>query len=103
MLQPQGGIVKCPPDGKNSFLSLLQDEMTGDHYIVTRGIPEVIDLMTEIAEQSSAKRKAEAKELAAVDQAKKPRHGSSAAKILVKTWLDSPKSKKLFLSNSANE
>jgi hypothetical protein len=58
--------------------------------------------MSEIAEQSSAKRKAEAK-LAAVDEAKKPKHGSTAAKILVETSWDSPEAKKLFLGNSNDE
>ena len=64
-----GGIVQRPPDGKNNFLSLLQDKMIGDHYSVARGVPEIVDLSSEIAEQSSAKRKAEAK-LAAVDEVK---------------------------------
>jgi hypothetical protein len=77
--------------------------MIGDHYSVARGLPEVIDLTTEIAEQSSAKRKAEAKELAALDQPKKPRHGSSAAKMLVGTYWDSPEAKKLFLGDSEDE
>ena len=70
-----------------------------NHYSVARGIPEVVDLTSEIAEQSSAKRKAEAK-LAAVDQAKKPKNGSPAAKILVETYWDSPEAKKLFLGDS---
>jgi hypothetical protein len=64
-----GGGVECPPDGKKSFLSLLQDPSIGDHYSVARGVPGVIDLTSEIAEQSSARRKAEAK-LAAVDEVK---------------------------------
>jgi hypothetical protein len=51
-----GGIVEHPPDGKKSFLSILQDEKNGDHYGVTCGVPKVIDLMSEVAEQSSAKR-----------------------------------------------
>jgi hypothetical protein len=98
-----GGIVECPPDGKKNFLSLLhQDKMIGDHYSVARGVPEVVDLMSGIAEQSSAKRKVESK-LAAVDQAKKPKHGSNAAKILVETYWDSPEAKKLFLGNSNDE
>jgi hypothetical protein len=45
-----GRIVKCPPDGKKNFLSLLQDKMIGDHYSVARGVPEVVDLTSEIAE-----------------------------------------------------
>ena len=52
--------------------------------------------------QSSAKRKAEAK-LAAVDRAKKPKHGSPAAKMLVETYWDSPEAKKLFLGDSNDE
>ena len=82
-----------------NFLSLLQDKMIGDHYSVARGVPEVVDLTSEIAEQSSAKRKVESK-LSAVDQAKKPKHGSNAAKILVETYWDSPEAKKLFLGDS---
>jgi hypothetical protein len=77
--------------------------MIGDHYSVARGVSEVIDLMTEIAEQSSAKRRAEAELAPAVDQAKKPRHGSSAAKILLETWWDSSEAKKLFLGDSSDE
>jgi hypothetical protein len=77
--------------------------MIGDHYSVARGIREVVDLTSEIAEHSSAKRKAEAK-LAAVDaEAKKPKHGSPAANILVETYWDSPEAKKLFLGNSNDE
>jgi hypothetical protein len=64
-----GGIVKCPPDGKKSFLFLPQDQSIGDHYSVARGVPEIVDLMSEIVEQSLAKRKADAK-LAAVDEVK---------------------------------
>jgi hypothetical protein len=97
-----GGQVGRPPDGKMNFLSFLQDKMIGDHYSVTRGVPEVVDLTSEIAEQSSAKRKVESK-LAAVDQAKKPKHGSNAAKILVETYWDSPEAKNLFLGDSNDE
>jgi hypothetical protein len=69
------------------------------HNSVARGVPEVVDLTSEIAEKSSAKRKVESK-LAAVDQAKKPKHGSNAAKILVETYCDSPEAKKLVLGDS---
>jgi hypothetical protein len=41
--------------------------MICDHYSVAHGIPKVIDLMSEIAEQSSAKRKVEAKLAASMD------------------------------------
>ena len=64
-----GGVVERPPDGKKSFLSLLQDQSIGDHYSVARGVPEIVDLSSKIAEQSSAKRKADAK-LLAVDEVK---------------------------------
>ena len=64
-----GGVVERPPDGKKSFLSLLQDQSIVDHYSVARSVPEIVDLSSKIAEQSSAKRKAEAK-LAAVDEVK---------------------------------
>ena len=74
-----GGVVERPPDGKKSFLSLLQDQSIGDHYSVARGVPEIVDLMSEIVEQSLAKRKADAK-LAVEEEAKKPKHGSAAAK-----------------------
>ena len=36
-----GGVVECPPDGKKSFLSLLQDKMIGDHYSVARGVERI--------------------------------------------------------------
>jgi hypothetical protein len=91
-----------PPDGQKSFLSLLQDKMIGDHYSVARGVPEIVDLMSEIAKQSSAKRKAEAK-LAAVEEGKNPKHESTAAKMLVETYWDSPEAKKLFLGNVNDE
>jgi hypothetical protein len=90
-----GGQLERPPNGEKGFLSLVQDRRIGDHYSVARGVPEVVDLTSEITEQSSAKRKAEAK-LAAVDRAKKPNHGSPAAKILVETYWDSPKPRNCF-------
>ena len=31
-----GGLVQRPPDGKKSFLSLLQDDRLNDHYSVAR-------------------------------------------------------------------
>ena len=97
-----GGKVVCLPSGAKNFLSLLQDEMIGDHFSVARGVTEVVDLTTEITEQSSAKRKADAK-LTAIDEAKKPKHGSPAANILVETYWDSPEAKKLFLGDSNDE
>jgi hypothetical protein len=85
-------------------LSLVQDNDWGS-LRVARGVPEVVDLTSEITEQSTAKRKAEAKlaKLAGVDQAKKPKHGSTAGKILVETYWDSPEAKKLFLGDSNDE
>ena len=54
-----GGLVERPPDGaKKSFISLLKDSTINDHYSVARGVPEVVDLTNEIAEQSTAKQKA---------------------------------------------
>ena len=52
-----GGLVARPPDGKNSFLTLLQDEMIGNHYSVARGVPEVIDLTTEMQSNPQQKGK----------------------------------------------
>jgi len=98
---PGGKVVRLPSGAKN-FLSLLQDKMIGDHFSVARGVTEVVDLTTEITEQSSAKRKADAK-LTAIDEAKKPKHGSPAANILVETYWDSPEAKKLFLGDSNDE
>lgn len=97
-----GGLVERPPDGKKSFLSLLQDVSINDRYSVARGLPEVLDLTTEIAEQSSAKRKSEAN-VAANDEAKKPKHGPISEKIVVETYWDSPEAKKLFLGNANDE
>jgi hypothetical protein len=65
-----GGHVKCPPDGKNSFLSLLQDKTICDRYTVVCGISEVVDLTNEIVEQSSRKRNAEARQVATETPAK---------------------------------
>ncbi|KAI2514285.1 hypothetical protein MHU86_178 [Fragilaria crotonensis] len=97
-----GGLVQRPPDGgKKSFISLLKDSTINDHYSVARGVPEVVDLTNEIAEQSTAKRKARAR-VEAEDKAKKPRHGPASAKIVVETYWDSPEAKKLFLGNSSD-
>jgi inorganic pyrophosphatase len=83
-------------------LSILQDKHIGDHYSVACGVPEIVDLTSEIKEQSSAKWKADAK-LTAIDEAKKPKHGSPAANILVEKYWDSPGAKKPFLGNSNDE
>jgi hypothetical protein len=98
-----GGLVERPSDGKKNFLSLAQDKAIGDHYSVARGVPEVVDLTNEIAEQSSMKRKAEAKEMSSKEPAKKPKDGSTAGKILVETYWESPEAKKLFLGDSTDE
>jgi hypothetical protein len=55
-----GGLVERPPDGKTNFLSLLQDESINDRYSVARGMPEIVDLTTEIAKESTIKRNAQA-------------------------------------------
>jgi hypothetical protein len=94
-----GGLVERPPDGKTFFLSLLQDESINDRYSVARGIPEIVDFTTEIAQQSTLKRKAQC-QLQAKDEAKKPKHGPAASSMIVEqTYLDSPEAKKLFLGN----
>ena len=87
-------MVERPPDGKKIFLSLLQDARINDRYSVSHGAPEVVDLTTEIAEQSSAKRRAEAF-IAAQDESKRPKHGPASAKIVVETYWDSPEAKKI--------
>ena len=88
-----------------SLTLLAQDKMIGDHYRVVRNVPQVVDLTNEIVKQSSLKRKAEAKEAteAAKEAAKKPKHGSTAGKILVQTYWESPEAKKLFLGDSTDE
>ena len=93
-----GGLVERPPDGKTNFLSLLQDESINDRYSVARGIPEIVDLTTEIAQQSTLKRKAQS-QLQAEDEAKKPKHGPASSMIVEQTYWDSPEAKKLFLGN----
>ena len=97
-----GVVVERPPDGKKSFLSLLQDTAINDHYSVARGVPEIVDLTTEISIQSTAKRKAEA-QLAAQDDRKKPSHGPLSGRLVVETYWDSPDAKKLFLGNPNDE
>jgi hypothetical protein len=49
-----GGLVARPPDGKRSFLSLLQDESISERYSVARGLSEVIDLTNKIQVQISS-------------------------------------------------
>ena len=93
-----GGGVERPPDGwKEEFFALLQDTVINDHYSIACDVPETVDLKTEISIQSSAKRKAEA-HIAAHDS-KKPKHGPLASRLVVETYCDSPKAKKLFLGN----
>jgi hypothetical protein len=95
-----GGLVQCPPSGEKSFLSLLQDATLGDHYSVARGVPEIVDLSSEIAEHSSVKRKADDAKLAA-EEAKKPRHGCDSASVV--SYWESPEAKKLFLGSVNDE
>jgi hypothetical protein len=40
-----GHIVERPPDGKRSFLSLLQDNILNDGYSVAGGLTEVVDFL----------------------------------------------------------
>jgi len=97
-----GGMVQRPPDGKKSFLSLLQDDWLNDHYSVAQGVTEVVDLTNKIKDQSSAKRKAQA-QIEAEDKGKKPKHGPASSKIAVETYWDSLLAKKLFLGNSSDD
>jgi hypothetical protein len=97
-----GGLVQRPPSGEKSFLTLLQDATLGDHYSVARGVPEIVDLSSEIAEHSSVKRKADDVKLA-VEEAKKPRHGSDTASVVVESYWESPEAKKLFLGSVNDE
>jgi hypothetical protein len=97
-----GGVVERPPDGKKSFLSLLQDTAINDRYSVARGLPEIVDLTTEISLQSSAKRKAEA-QIAIRNDEKKPKHGPLSGKLVTETSWDSPEAKKLFLGNPTDD
>ena len=104
-----GGLVERPPDGKKSFLSLLQDDKINDRYSVARGFSEVVDLTTEIHMQSNAKRKADTVEAQEEDDKKKAKAscslhpGSASAKILEESYWDSPEAKKLFLGNSTDD
>jgi hypothetical protein len=85
-----GGVVERPPDGKKSFLSLLQDTAINDRYSVARGLPEIVDLTTEISLQSSAKRKAEAQiAVQNNDENKRPKHGPLSGKLVAETYWDS--------------
>ena len=95
-----GGVVERPPDGKKSFLSLLQDTAINDRYSVARGLPDIVDLTTEISLQSSAKRKAEAQIAAHDDRKKKPNHGPLSRRLVAETYWNSPEAKKLFHGNS---
>ncbi|KAI2500715.1 hypothetical protein MHU86_13743 [Fragilaria crotonensis] len=78
------------------------------YYITTPGglvqrLPdEVVDLTNEIADQSTAKRRAIA-QVETADKAKKPKHGPASSKIVVQTYWDSPEAKKLFLGNSSDD
>ena len=92
--------MQRPPSGEKSFLSLLQDATLGDHYSVARGVPEIVDLSSKIAEHSSVKRKADDVKLAA-EEAKKPRHGCDSASVV--SYWESPEAKKLFLGSVNDE
>lgn len=105
-----GGLVQRPPDGKKSFLTLLQDEKLSEHYSVARGVTEVVDLTREIHAQSKAKRKADA--IAAAGAAtisdtsaekKAKACGSASLMIMEESYWDSPEAKKLFLGSSTDD
>ena len=97
-----GEVVEHPPDGKKRFLSLLQDTAINDHCSVAPGLPKIVDLITEISLQSSAKRKAEAR-IEVQNYEKKPKHGPLAGKLVAETYWDNPEAKKLFLGNPNND
>lgn len=94
-----GEMVERPPDGKRSFMSLLQDSRINDRYSVARGSSEVVDLTSEIQLQSRAKRKTDA-QIAAQDETKRSKHGPISEKLVQETYWDSPEAKKLFLGNA---
>jgi hypothetical protein len=81
---------------------LLQDTRINDHYSVACGLPKVVDLTTAIAEQSSAKQKANTQK-AAHDEKKRPNHGPISGEHAEETYWHSPEAKKLFLGNHAND
>ncbi|KAI2509704.1 hypothetical protein MHU86_4686 [Fragilaria crotonensis] len=100
ILHPRPGeMVERPPDGKRSFMSLLQDSRINDRYSVARGSSEVVDLTSEIQLQSRAKRKTDA-QIAAQDETKRSKHGPISEKLVQETYWDSPEAKKLFLGNA---
>ncbi len=95
-------MVERPPDGKTNFLSLLQDESINDRCSVARGMPEIVDLTTEIAKQSTFKQNAQA-QLQAEDTAKTVKHAGPASSMIVEqTYWDSPEAKKLFLGSASD-
>ena len=95
-------MVERPPDGKTNFLSLLQDESINDRYSVARGMPEIVDLTTEIAKQSTIKQNAQA-QLQAEETAKEVKHAGHASSMIVEqTYWDSPEAKKHFLRSASD-
>ena len=65
-------------------------------------MPEIVDLTTEIAKQSTIKRNAQA-QLQAEDTAKKVKHAGPASSMIVEqTYWDSPEAKKLFLGSASD-
>ncbi len=104
-----GGLVERPPDGKKSFLPLLQYARISDWYSVAWCFSDIVDLTREIQLQSRAKRKAKAAAVADEEAAnKKPMSlphpaGSASARILVESYWDSPEAKKLFLGSSSDD
>ena len=65
-------------------------------------MPEIVDLTTEIAKQSTIKRNAQAK-LQAEDTAEKVKHAGPVSSMIVEqTYWDSPEAKKLFLGSASD-
>ena len=98
-----GGLVQRPPDGKKSFLYLLlQDDRCNDHYSVTQGVTDVVDLTIKISDQSSAAKRRARAQGKAKDKGKKPKHGPASSRIGVEMYWNSPEAKKLFVGNSSD-
>jgi hypothetical protein len=63
-------------------------------------MPEIVDLTTELVQQSTIKQNAQA-QLQAEDKTKKVKHGPASSMIVVQTYCDSPeaKSSSTFMPN----
>jgi len=116
-----GQVVERPPEGKKSFLSLLQDDSLNERYSVARGVQEVIDLTLAISTNQHAKRKADFREddsmmdsttentenSSGMKKTKTITCGSDPAPRIIETtegnYWDSPEAKKLFLGTATDE